>query len=82
MNTKYLSYAVSESIFNYDDGGVLFRGSYVKEYVDRFKNDEYLVLDSQRRIAEKSLLMSKVEETGFWQKMNPNFLYHYVISHF
>ncbi len=79
---KYHSYVVRESIFDYDDGGVLFRGSYVKEYVDCFKKDEHVVLDSQRRIAEKSLLMSEIGETGFWQKLNPCFLYHYVISHF
>lgn len=80
--SKYRSYVVRESIYDYDDGGVLFRGSYVKEYVDRFKNDEHVVLDSQRRIAEKSLLMSEVGEIEFWQKLNPSFLYHYVISHF
>ena len=80
--SKYLSYAVSESIFNYDDGGVLFRGSYVKEYVDRFRKDEHVVLDNHRRIAEKSLLMSEVGKTGLWQKLNPSFVYHYVISHF
>lgn len=78
--SKYRSYAVRESIFDYDDGGVLFRGSYVKEYVDRFRKDEHVVLDSRRRIAEKSLLISEVRETSFWQKLNPCFLYHYVIS--
>ena len=78
--SKYRSYVVRESIFDYDDGGVLFRGSYVKEYVVPFKKDEHVVLDNQRRIAEKSLLMSEVGETGFLQKLNPRFLYHYVIS--
>lgn len=80
--SKYRSYVVSESLFDYDDGGVLFRGSYVKEYVDRFRKDEHVVLDSRRRIAEKSLLMSEVRETSFWQKLNPRYLYHYIISQF
>ena len=41
------------------------------EYVDRYKKDEHVVLDSQRRVVEKSLLMSKVGERGLWQKLPP-----------
>lgn len=80
--SKYRSYVVRESIFDYDDGGVLFRGSYVKEYVDYFKDDKNVVLSKLRRIEEKASLMSEIKELSFIKKLNPKFIYNYLRSQF
>lgn len=80
--SKYRSYVVRESVFDYDDGGVLFRGSYVKEYVEYFKDDINVVLSAQRRIEEKALLMSEMKELGFIKKLNLRFIYNYLRSQF
>ncbi len=80
--SKYRSFVVKNSLFNYDEGGVLFRGSFVKEYVDYFKNDNNVTLSTSRRVQKKTLLLAEMKELSFWQKLNPRFVYYYVISHF
>lgn len=78
----YRSYVVNRSIFEYDDGGVLFRGSYVSEYVERFVKDHKIMLNPQRRIASKATLMTEVSENNITQKLNPRFVFNYIRSHF
>lgn len=78
----YMSYVVKDSVFSYDDGGVLFRGSYVSEYVKPFVEKEGIVLNPNRRIASKAELMAEQKEMSLWQKLSPRFIYHYVLSHF
>ena len=78
----YRSYVVDHSIFDYDDGGVLFRGCYVSEYVERFVEEQSIVLNPQRRIASKATLMAEVPENSFLQKLNPLFVFNYIRSHF
>ena len=76
----YRSYVVNRSIFEYDDGGVLFRGSYVSEYVERFVKDHKIMLNPQRRIASKATLMTEVSENSITQKLNPRFVFNYIRS--
>lgn len=78
----YMSYVVRDSVFSYDEGGVLFRGSYVSEYVRPFVEKEGIILNPDRRIASKAELMAEQKEMTVWQKLSPSFVYHYVLSHF
>lgn len=78
----YMSYVVKDSVFSYDEGGVLFRGSYVSEYVRPFVEREGIVLNPNRRIASKAELIAEKKEMTVWQKLSPRFVYHYVLSHF
>ena len=80
--SNYRSYVVRESIFDYDDGGVLFRGSYVKEYVEYFKDDINVVLSTQRRLEKKASLMSEMMELSLIKKLNLRFIYNYLRSQF
>ena len=80
--SKYRSYVVRESIFDYDDGGVLFRGSYVKEYVDYFRDDINVVLSTQRRVEKKASLMSEMKELSLIKKLDLRFIYNYLRSQF
>lgn len=79
--SKFKSYVVRDSVFSYDDGGVLFRGNYVSEYIKYFV-DKGIIINPQRRIALKEELKSEVKGISFFQKLNPLFIYHYCLSHF
>lgn len=81
-NSYFMSYVVRDSVFSYDNGGVLFRGSYVSEYVRPFVEKEDVSLDPNRRIASKAELMAEQKDMTVWQKLSPRFMYHYVLSHF
>lgn len=81
-HSKYCSYVVEESVFDYDESGVLFRGSYIREHVDEFMDDSNVVLNPSRRIDSMDRLKSEIKPLGLWQKLNPRFLYFYVKSHF
>lgn len=78
----YSSYVVRDSVFSYDEGGVLFRGSYVSEYVKPFVEREGICLNPNRRIASKVELMSEQREMPVWQKLYPGYVYNYLLSHF
>ena len=78
----YSSYVVRDSVFSYDEGGVLFRGSYVSEYVKLFVEHEGICLNPNRRIASKVELMSEQSEMPVWQKLSPRYVYNYLLSHF
>ena len=78
----YKSYVVKDSVFSYDDGGVLFRGSYVSEYMKYFADQKEIVINPQRRIASREVLKGEVNDISFIQKLNPLFIYHYCLSHF
>lgn len=80
--SHYKSYVVKDTVFAYDDGGVLFRGSYVSEYINYFKQDKAIILNPDRRMANKETLMKEVNNHSFFQKLNPLFIYHYCLSHF
>lgn len=48
---KENTYVISDktnSIFDYDSGGVLYRGKYVKEYVEYFEKEEGIKLEKER----------------------------------
>lgn len=75
------SFVVKESVFSYDDGGVLFRGCYVEEYIKFFKDDKNVDINPKRRIDSKATLMAEVKDKSFLQKMNPLYIYHYCLSH-
>ncbi len=77
----YSSYVVRDSVFSYDEGGVLFRGSYVSEYVKPFVEHEGICLNPNRRIASKVELMSEQREMPVWQKLYPRYVYKYLLSH-
>lgn len=79
--SDYRSYVVDKSVFSYDDGGVLFRGCYVEEYIKFFKNDKKIYINPKRRIDSKVNLMAEVKEKTILQKLNPLFIYHYCLSH-
>lgn len=76
------SYVVRDSVFFYDDGGVLFRGSFVSDYIKYFKEDDAVTINPNRRIATKDVLMAEVKKKLFFQKLNPLFVYHYCLSQF
>ncbi len=78
----YSSYVVRDSVFSYDEGGVLFRGSYVSEYVKPFVEHEGICLKPNRRIASKDELMSEQREMPVWKKLSPGYVYNYLLSHF
>ncbi len=78
----YMSYVVTDSVFSYDEGGVLFRGSYVCEYVKPFVESEDISLNPKRQIASKTELMAELKEMTMFQKFSPHFVFHYVLSHF
>lgn len=80
--SKFRSYVVKNSIFNYDEGGVLFRGSYVKDYVDYFRDDTNVIISKMRRVEEKTLLLAERKDLSLWKKLSPSFIYNYVRSHF
>ena len=80
--SKFESYVVQESVFSYDEGGVLYRGSYVNEYAKPFVEKEGIILNPNRRIASKAELMSEQKEMTIWQKLSFRFMCHYVLSHF
>jgi hypothetical protein len=79
--SEYHSYVVEKSVFSYDDGGVLFRGCYVEEYIKFFKDDKNVYINSKRRADSKMNLMAEVKDKSFLQKLNPFFIYHYCLSH-
>lgn len=79
--SDYRSCVVDKSAFSYDDGGVLFRGCYVEEYIKFFKNDKNIYINPKRRIDSKVNLMAEVKEKTILQKLNPLFIYHYCLSH-
>ena len=76
------SYVVKKSVFSYDDGGVLFRGSFVEEYIRFFMDDKNRTNNPKRRIDSKVNLLAEVKERTILQKLNPSFVYHYCLSHF
>ena len=76
----YHSYVVEKSVFSYDDGGVLFRGCYVNEYINLFKVDKNISINPKRRIDSKMNLMAEVKDSSFLQKMSPLYIYHYCLS--
>ena len=78
--SDYCSYVVDESVFSYDDGGVLFRGCYVEEYIKFFKDDKNISFNPRRRIDNKVNLMKEVKERTILQKLNPLYIYHYCLS--
>lgn len=80
--SHYLSYVVKDSVFSYDEGGVLFRGSYVSEYVKPFVENEGICLNPNRRMASKAELMAGQKEMTALQKLSPRFVYYYCRSHF
>ena len=80
--SSYSSYVVRDSVLSYDDGGVLFRGSYVSEYVKPFVEYEGICLNPNRRIASKVELISEQREMPLWQKLSPCYVYNYLLSHF
>lgn len=77
----YHSFVVEKSVFSYDDGGVLFRGCYVEEYIKFFKDDKNIYINPKRKIDSKVNLMAVVKERTILQKLNPLFIYHYCLSH-
>ena len=79
--SDYHPYVVERSVFSYDDGGVLFRGCYVGEYIKFFKDDKNIFINPKRRIDSKVNLMAEVRESSFLQKMHPLYIYHYCLSH-
>ena len=79
--SDYHSYVVKKSVFSYDDGGVLFRGCYVEEYIKFFKDDKNISINPKRRTDSKENLMAEVKDKSFLQKMNPLYIYHYCLSH-
>lgn len=79
--SEYHSYVVKKSVFSYDDGGVLFRGCYVEEYIKFFKDDKNISINPKRRTDSKENLMAEVKDKSFLQKMNPLYIYHYCLSH-
>ena len=80
--SSYKSYVVKDSVFSYDDGGVLLRGSYVSEYMKYFAEEKNIVINPQRRIASRDVLKGEINDISFFQKLNPIFIYHYCKSHF
>ena len=80
--SNFEAYVVRMPVFSYDEGGVLFRGSYVSEYVKSFVEREGIVLNPNRRIASKAELISEQKGMTIWQKISPGFVCHYVLSHF
>lgn len=80
--SEYHSYVVEKSVFSYDDGGVLFRGCYVEEYIKFFKDDKNISINPKRGTDSKENLMAEVKERTILQKLNPLFIYHYCLSHF
>ena len=80
--SDYHSYVVKKSVFSYDDGGVLFRGIFVEEYIRSFLDDKTVSINPKRRIDSKVNLMKEVKERTILQKLNPSFVYHYCLSHF
>ena len=81
QRSEYHSYVVEKSVFSYDDGGVLFRGCYVEEYIKFFKDDKNISINPKRRTDSKENLMAEVKDKSFLQKMNPLYIYHYCLSH-
>lgn len=81
QRSDYHSYVVENSVFSYDDGGVLFRGCYVEEYIRFFKDDKNININPKRRTDSKESLMAEVKDKSFLQKMNPLYIYHYCLSH-
>ena len=79
--SDFHSYVVDESVFSYDDGGVLFRGCYVEEYIRFFKDDKNVTVNPKRRTDSKVNLMAEVSDKSFLQKLSPLFIYHYCLSH-
>ena len=79
--SDYHSYVVDESVFSYDDGGVLFRGCYVEEYIKFFKDDKNININPKRRDGSKVSLMAEVKNSPFLRKLCPLYIYHYCISH-
>lgn len=77
----YHSFVVEKSVFSYDDGGVLFRGCYVEEYIKFFKDDNNVTINFIRRTDRKANLMSEVKDKFFFQKLSPLYIYHYCLSH-
>jgi len=79
--SDYHSFVVEKSVFSYDDGGVLFRGCYVEEYIRFFKDDKNIFINPKRKTDSKMNLMAEVKERTIFQKLNPFFIYHYCLSH-
>lgn len=79
--SAYHSFVVEKSVFSYDDGGVLFRGCYVEEYIKFFKDDNNVTINFIRRTDRKANLMSEVKDKFFFQKLSPLYIYHYCLSH-
>ena len=80
--SEYHSYVVEKSVSSYDDGGVLFRGRYVEEYIKFFTDDKNISINPKRGTDSKENLMAEVKERTILQKLNPLFIYHYCLSHF
>ena len=78
--SEYRSYVVDKSVFSYDDGGVLFRGCYVNEYIKLFKDDKNILINPRRRIDSKVNLMVEVKDIPFFRKLKPLYIYHYYLS--
>lgn len=74
------AFVVKASVFSYDDGGVLFRGCYVEEYIKFFKDDKNVYINPKRRAASKVNLMAEMKDSSSLQKMNPLYIYHYCLS--
>lgn len=81
-SSDYHSYVVEKSVFSYDDGGVLFRGCYVEEYIRFFKDNKNIYINPKRRIDSKVNLMAEIMDSSLFQKMNPLYFYHYCLSQF
>ena len=73
---------VQKPVLLYDEGGVLYRGSYVSEYVRPFMEKEGIILNPNRRIESKAELMAEQKKMTVWQKLSPCFMYHYALSQF
>ena len=79
--SDYHSFVVRKSVFSYDDGGVLFRGCYVEEYIKYFKGDKNIFINPRRRTDTKVNLLAGVKESSFFRKITPLYIYHYCLSH-
>ena len=79
---KMQPYVVSNkvgSVFDYDSGGVLFRGAYVKEYIGYFLDHENISLTKDRKVAPKS----ELESNEYDKKINYfslRFIFDYIRS--
>jgi len=61
-NKLYVIKPDSQSIFNYDSGGVVFRGRYIRSYIDYFKNLN-IIIESDRQIEDLNDMRERYSNT-------------------